>query len=101
MFGLGSSVRLTDLGPRDGLMRGEAGRYQWEARMARGPVSYGLDPASLYKGHGRIVRLVVYEQLARGASRKVAAFDRNWLFGRKEHLSVIERVVRYLERQSV
>lgn len=100
MFGFGSSVRLTDLGPRDGVMRGEVGRYRWEARMTRGPVSYGLDPASLYKGYGRIVRLVVYEELApRGACRKVAAFDRGWSFGRKEHLSVIERVVRYLERQ--
>lgn len=100
MFGFGSSVRLTDLGPRDGLMQGEIGGYRWEARMARGPVSYGLDPASLYKGHGRIVRLVLYEQLTpRSAGRKVAAYDRAWLFGRKEHLPVIERVVRYLERQ--
>lgn len=98
MFGLG--VQLTDLGPRDGLMRGRCGRFQWEARMARGPVSYGLDPATLYKGSGRIVRLVIYEPLgARSGGRKVAAYDRNWLFGRKEHLSVIERVVRYLERQ--
>lgn len=100
MFGFSGSVQLTDLGPRDGLMRGRCGRYRWEARMARGPVSYGLDPATLYKGYGRIVRLVLYEtQGSREAGRKVAAFDKTWLFGRKEHLSTIERVVKYLERK--
>jgi hypothetical protein len=100
MFGFSGSVRLTDLGPRDGLMRGELGRFRWEARMTRGPVSYGLDPQTLYKGSGRIARLVVYETLAgAGVSRKVAAFDRGWLFGRKDHLSVIQRLVRYLENQ--
>jgi hypothetical protein len=98
MFGLGTSVRLTDLGPRDGVMQGTCGPYHWEARMARGPVSYGLDPHTLYKGGGRIVRLVLYEQLA-GTRRKVAAYDRTWQFGRKEHLATIERLVRYLERR--
>jgi hypothetical protein len=98
MFGLASRVRLTDLGPRDGVMRGELGRYHWEVRMVRGPVSYGLDPQTLYKGPGRIARLVLYECIAAtGAGRKVAAFDRGWLFGRKAHLAVITRVVQYLE----
>ncbi|MDB4894259.1 MAG: hypothetical protein JWN15_521 [Firmicutes bacterium] len=98
MFGLASRVRLTDLGPRDGVMRGELGQYHWEVRMVRGPVSYGLDPQTLYKGAGRIARLVLYEQIsATCAGRKVAAFDRGWLFGRKEHLALIERLVRYLE----
>lgn len=98
MFGLG--VQLLDLGPRDGVMRGECGRYRWEARMARGPVSYGLDPGTLYKGQGRIVRLVLYETLAgrAGAHRKVAAYDRGWQYGRKEHFGTIQSVVRYLER---
>lgn len=98
MFGFATSVRLTDLGPRDGVLRGEVGRYRWEARMARGPVSYGLDPQTLYKGPGRIARFVLYETLTGSARRKVAAFDRGWQFGRKEFLPVIERVVRYLER---
>lgn len=92
-------VRLIDLGPRDGVICGECGRFRWEARLTRGPVSYGLNPATLYKGAGRIARLVLYEQLTSArAGRKVAAFDRGWLFGRKEHLPVIDRVVRYLER---
>lgn len=99
MFGFGGSVRLTDLGPRDGLMRGECGGYQWEVRLTRGPVSYGLNPSTLYKGAGRIARLVLYQPIpGTRACRKVAAFDRGWQFGRKEHLSAIQRVVRYLER---
>ena len=98
MFGLAGGVHLTELGPRDGLMRGRCGGIIWEARMARGPVSYGLEPQSLYKGQGRIVRLVLYEALAAGTLRKVAAFDRGWQFGRKEHVGVVQRVVRFLER---
>lgn len=100
MFGFGGAVRMTDLGPRDGLVRGEVGRYSWEARLTRGPVSYGLDPETLYKGCGRIARLVLYEALpGTGVRRKVAAFDRGWQFGRKEHLSAIRRVVSYLEHR--
>lgn len=99
MFGFGTAVRLTDVGTRDGLVRGEFGRYRWEVRLARGPVSYGLDPATLYKGPGRIARLVLYERIdGTGCCRKAAAFDRGWQFGRKEHLAAIARVVRYLER---
>lgn len=99
MFGFGSSVRLTDLGARDGLIRGDLGRYSWEARMTRGPVSYGLDPATLYKGRGRIARLALYERIgATRATRKVAMFDRGWQFGRKEHLAILERIVHYLEQ---
>lgn len=93
MFGM----RLTELGARDGLVRGEAGNYTWEVRLTRGPVSYGLDPESLYKGHGRIARLVLYEALpGTRVARKVALFDRGWQFGRKEHLAIVQRVVRYL-----
>lgn len=98
MFGFGTAVRLLDLGPRDGVLRGEWGRYRWEARLARGPVSYGIDPYTLYKGRGRIARLVLYENEGGRPARKVAAFDRGWLFGRKEHLPAVERVVSYLER---
>jgi len=97
---MSTSVRLVELGPRDGVLRGECGPYHWEARLARGPVSYGLDPATLYKGPGRVARLVLYEQIAgTHVKRKVAAFDRGWLFGRKEHLTTLRRVVSYLERQ--
>lgn len=93
-------VLLTELGPRDGIMAGEVGGYRWEARLARGPVSYGLDPETLYKGKGRVARLVLFEQVAGcRAGRKVAAFDRGWLFGRREHLSLIGRIVGYLERR--
>ncbi|HEY3366037.1 MAG TPA: hypothetical protein VGK74_13350 [Symbiobacteriaceae bacterium] len=97
MFSFGGLVRLTEVGARDGLISGELGRYRWEARLTRGPVSYGLDPGTLYKGAGRIARLVLYERIeGTGCSRKVAAFDRGWIFGRKSHLEVVRRVVAYL-----
>jgi len=92
------SVRLLDLGPRDGLLRGEAGPYRWEARLTRGPVSYGLDPVTLYKGRGRIARLVLYEPIpGTRLQRKVAVFDRGWQFGRRSYMSILHRIVRFLE----
>lgn len=95
-----SSVRLIDLGPRDGVMKGECGPYRWEARLTRGPVSYGLDPKTLYKGEGRIARLVLYEAIPGTAlSRKVAAYDRGWHFGRTQYMPILKQVAVYLERK--
>ncbi|MEW8979163.1 MAG: hypothetical protein AB2385_12220 [Symbiobacterium sp.] len=95
MFG---KVRLLDVGTRDGLLRGECGPYHWEVRLTRGPVSYGLDPVTLYKGRGRIARLVLYAPIpGTRLLRKVAAFDRGWLFGRRRYLAVVQRVVGYVE----
>lgn len=94
------SVRLIDLGPRDGVLRGECGAYRWEARLTRGPVSYGLDPGTLYKGAGRIVRLILYEAIpGTRLHRKVAAYDRGWQFGRQQYMKILQRVVHYLEHK--
>ncbi|MCL5039354.1 MAG: hypothetical protein M1299_05960 [Firmicutes bacterium] len=100
-------VRLTNLGPRDGLVTGEAGSFLWEARLARRPVSYGLDSITLYKGSGRIVQLALYEKMRADPAdggiyhvthRKVAAYNAGWLYGRKRHLAIIRRIVNFLER---
>lgn len=104
-------VRITDLNERDGTLRGEVGQYLWEARLARKPIIDGLDPSSLYKGYGRIIRLVVFEKLAETEEglagghrpwlfRKVASYDRGWYFGRRRHLPVIQRIVQHLERSA-
>jgi len=99
VFASPGPIRLTDLGPRDGVLRGEVGRLHFEARLTRGPVSYGIDPATLYKGYGRIARLVLYEPVpGTGVYRKLAVFDRGWAFGRKQSLSAVSRLVAYLER---
>lgn len=96
---MSGSVRLIDLGPRDGVLQGECGPYRWEARLTRGPVSYGLDPTTLYKGQGRIASLVVYEPIqGTKLQRKVAAYNKGWQYGRRDHLVVIRRVVGYLEK---
>ncbi len=99
MFAAFAPVRLTDLGPRDGLMRGEVGRLHFEVRLTRGPVSYGIDPSTLYKGYGRIARLVLYEPVpGTGVHRKLALFDRGWAYGRKQHLAALRPLVAFLER---
>lgn len=73
---------------------GRDGDYHWEVRLARREVCDGLNPRTLYKGGGRIVRLVLYRPVGPwGLRRKVAAFDRGWHFGRLAHLSLIRRIV--------
>lgn len=100
MLNLLAPVRLTDPGQRDGVLRGHSGDYVFEARLARAVVSYGLDPETLYKGYGRVVRLVLYRPVGdTGIQVKVAAFDRGWLYGRKQHLQTIRRIVSYLEKR--
>jgi hypothetical protein len=92
-------IRLTTLGGRDGTVEGEAGSFCWEARLARAPVSYGLNPKTLYKGRGRVARLVLYERLpGTGLRQKVAAYNQGWLFGRQAHAPLLSRLVRYLEQ---
>lgn len=102
MFGFLTPVRLTDPGQRDGVLKGRIGDCDFEARLARAEVSYGLDPATLYKGYGRIVRFVLYRSSGEaGVPVKVAAFDHGWLFGRGRHLRTVRTVVDYLERRAV
>lgn len=73
--------------------------YRWEAYVAREPVSYGLNPQNLYKGRGRVVRLVLFVPVIGGRLwRKVASYNRGWLFGRKAHLRLLARVVAELEQ---
>lgn len=82
-----------------GAFSGVTGGLKWEAYLANGPVSYGLDPATLYKGRGRIVRLVLYAPVpGTTAWRKVASYHRGWVFGRTRHLPVLRTVVSRLER---
>lgn len=101
MLNLLAPVRLTDPGQRDGTVRGRSGEFAFEARLARAEVSYGLDPETLYKGFGRVVRLVLYRPVDdTGVEVKVAAFDRGWLYGRKRHLQTIRRIVSYLENRA-
>lgn len=82
-----------------GTRTGRLSGYRYEAHLARGPVSYGLDPRSLYKGWGRVVRLVLYRPVP-GTTLwvRAAVYHRGWLRGRKAHLELVRRVVELLER---
>lgn len=104
--GLFSAVRVTERVPASGIVWGRIGRYTWEARLGRKALSYGLNPQSLYKGGGRVARLVLYEEAGMTRQgepvlRKVAVYNGQaggWLFGRKRHLPVLWPLVRALER---
>lgn len=77
---------------------GWCGEYRWEAYLARGPVSYGLHPGTLYKGAGRIVRLTLYAPIpGTRLWQRVAAYNRGWVCGRRAHLGAIRQIVAELE----
>lgn len=78
---------------------GTAAGFRWQAYVARGPVSYGLNPDTLYKGRGQIVRLCLYAPVGEtGVWRKVASYHRGWLFGRSRYLPAVRAVVDRLAR---
>ncbi len=82
-----------------GWVAGEWQGYGYVARLCAGPVSYGIDPATLYKGYGRVATLTLYERLAPGAGgmRRVARFEGGWRFGRRRHVALLRALVEILE----
>lgn len=83
-----------------GTRQGRLGTVAWEARVTSRPVSYGLNPRTLLKGEGRVVRLVVYQQIGRAqVPHKLAVYDRGWQYGRKRHLTLIQSIMTQLERE--
>lgn len=89
----GIGIRPRAAGACGGTVEG----YRWEAYLAREPVSYGLNPQTLYKGEGRIVRLELLAPVAGRVWRRVAVYNRGWVFGRKAYLPVLARLVRELD----
>lgn len=77
---------------RDGRVIGQIGRIHFEAELLPGRVSTGLNPRTLYKGGGRLVRLRIDE-----AGRGIALYQRGWRYGRRKHLAIIRRVVDLLD----
>jgi len=82
---------------QDGLIAGHLGRYGYEARLTCGPVSYGLNRRTLYKGEGRIARLKIWHFDRRGELVTLALYDHGWRFGRLRHLRIVRRLVTALD----
>lgn len=84
---------------RAGWLSGDWQGYPFTARLCDGPVSYGIDPATLYKGFGRVAQLTLYERLAPGGGglRRVACFDGGWRFGRRRYAALLSDLVRTLD----
>lgn len=82
---------------QDGIIAGHIGRYGFHARLTQGPVSYGLNHHTLYKGHGRIAQLRIWRFDARGDQVTLALYDRGWRYGRLENLGLVRRLVEVLD----
>ena len=82
---------------QDGIVAGHLGRYGYHARLTRGPVSYGLNRRTLYKGQGRIAQLRIWHFDRSGAMVTLVLYDRGWRFGRLRHLGLVRRLVQVLD----
>lgn len=82
---------------QDGVIAGHIGRYGFQARLTQGPVSYGLNHRTLYKGQGRIAQLRLWRFDRSGEMVTLALYDRGWRFGRLEHLGIVRRLVQVLD----
>ncbi len=82
---------------QDGVIAGHIGRYGFNARLTRGPVSYGLNHRTLYKGDGRIAQLRIWRFDRTGEMVTLALYDRGWRFGRLENLHLVRRLVQVLD----
>ena len=79
-------------------LEGRIGGFRYEARLARAPVSYGLNPRSLYKGQGRITALSLFApHPGTSLERRVARYAGGWIFGRQHHLALLAKLVSRLD----
>jgi len=81
----------------DGVIAGHLGKFGFMVRLTQGPVSYGLNRSTLYKGQGRIAHLRLWRFDERGKMITLALYDHGWRFGRLAHLSLVRRLVRSLD----
>lgn len=82
----------------EGLVEGRIGGFRYEVRILRAPVSYGLNPQSLYKGRGRITSLTLWApRPGTTLERKVARYDSGWIFGRQNHVALLARLLSRLD----
>lgn len=81
----------------DGLIAGHLGDYGFMARLTQGPVGYGLNRRTLYKGDGRIAQLRIWSFSRDGQVQILALYDHGWRFGRMRHLRLVRRMVDVLD----
>lgn len=81
----------------DGLIAGHLGHYGFMARLTQGPVGYGLNRRTLYKGSGRIAQLRVWRFTAKGQVETLVLYDHGWCFGRLRHLRLVRQLVHALD----
>lgn len=81
----------------DGVVAGHWGHYGYTVRLTRGPVSYGLNRKTLYKGDGRIAQLRIWRFDPQGMMVTLALYDHGWRFGRLRHLQLVRRLVRTID----
>lgn len=82
---------------QDGLIAGHLGDYGFVARLTQGPVYYGLNRRTLYKGDGRIAQLRIWRFGREGNIETLVLYDHGWHYGRMRHLRLVRRLVDALD----
>lgn len=104
------NVKVDNETEKYGYVTGSIEDFQWFALVHQQPVDYGIQVASLQKGGGRIARLCIYKDvdliLDTEDSESIdvvryvyADYKHEWEVLSGEYLTLIETLVRYLDRR--
>ncbi|EOC99492.1 hypothetical protein [Caldisalinibacter kiritimatiensis] len=103
------NIKVDNNKTRYGFIKGKIGPYRWFALVHKKDVDYGINPKTLEKGKGRIVRLCIYEEVTKEyrlnkdeiyTKRYIYAnYQRRWDVKSKEYIHIVKRLVEYLERR--
>jgi hypothetical protein len=102
-------IKIENKKTRYGFIKGIIGDYSWFALVHRENVDYGINPRTLMKGNGKIVRLCIYKEEPFMMNTKedeilirryiYADYKREWDVLSSTHIHIVKRLVDYLERR--
>ncbi len=93
-----------------GFLKGSIDDYLWFALVHKDSVDYGIDPATLNKGMGRITRLCIFREERQfdgnpfmpsmTVKRTVYVnFHRDWTVMNPQYRPLVDALIKYLERR--
>lgn len=104
------NIEIENKKTRYGFIRGKIGNYNWFALVQKEDVDYAINPNTLEKGKGKIVRLCIYKDILINDNIKkdgnitfrrliYASYKRDWEVLSKEHNEIVKKLVDYLNRR--
>lgn len=103
------NIEIRNKKTRYGYIKGKIENYNWFALVQKREVDYGINPVTLKRGNGKVVRLCIYEELTNesiinkrgnfGVKLIYADYRRKWNILNETHMNTVKELVNYLERR--